>query len=217
MILFSQCAGPLTIILVLLAVTLFAAVRTGRRWLRLPAVFLVPALLLTLYFFRNPDRPVTAVAGSVLSPADGTIADTAAVLREPDGTGYRKGVAIYLSLFDVHVNRIPVSGVVVSRVFQKGAFLPAFSAGASRKNEYLLLGIATDQGLLYVRQIAGSIARTIVCHAQVGDSVFAGEPYGMIKFGSRVEIFPPGDPERLVFPGAKVSAGITELFRYEHE
>lgn len=217
MILFSQCLGLIAVLAVALVLTGAAAVRTGKRWLRPVIALLVLALLFVLYFFRNPPRSVPSLPESVLSPADGTVADTAAVLIAPDGGGSRTGLALYLSLFNVHVNRIPVSGVIVSREFTRGRFLPAFSRNASAENEHLLLGIATERGICYVKQIAGFLARTVVCHAEVGDTVYAGEPYGMIKFGSRVEIFPPGNPALRVSPGTRVAAGTTEIFRYEHE
>lgn len=150
------------------------------------------ALLLTLfvlYFFRDPNRAVPKEENLILSPADGKIID----LREEynEKIGKVTTISIFLSIFDVHVNRFPVTGELIEREYRHGRFFPAFKAEASKLNEQNRLTIKSKESTIIVKQIGGVIARRIVCWAEKGDFLVTGERFGMIRFGSRVEISLP--------------------------
>lgn len=169
----------------------------------------------TLYFFRDPDRPVPNEDEGriVLSPADGKVF----LVHDVEDREYHKGpaklVAIFLSPLDVHVNRNPISGTVDHFVYHKGKFVPAFKDKSSEVNERTHIGIKGENFSLLMKQIAGSVARRIVCPLSVGDPVVMGERFGMIKFGSRTDVIVPPDMEILVKPGDRVVGGVTILCR----
>lgn len=159
-----------------------------------------------LYFFRDPER--TVPLGHVcVSPADGKVVQ---LRREPDG---RMRISIFLSIFDVHVNRMPISGRVRSVRYSRGSFHLAHLDSASVENEQNMLVIddAGGDGAVEVRQIAGLIARRIVCRRKEGDFVHKGERFGLIKFGSRVDILLGDEWDIAVRLGDKVSGGATIL------
>jgi phosphatidylserine decarboxylase len=142
------------------------------------------------YFFRDPERIIPTTPGLLLSPADGkVIAMTPQVnaAQEPVSTQ----VSIFLSLFDVHINRAPVSGTVRDVSYRAGKFLPAFRSQASAMNEQNVVTIQASDAQVVVKQIAGILARRIVCKVKAGDQLSAGERFGLIRFGSRVDIFIP--------------------------
>jgi phosphatidylserine decarboxylase len=186
--------------------------------------FWVPVALLALiwlevvYFFRDPERQIPQDPAALLSPADGTITHIGEV-EEPDfpgGRAYR--ISIFLSIFNVHVNRIPRSGEVTSVRYFPGEFLDARHSECSVRNEQLWIDLEEPgplHRLLRVKQISGAIARRIVCWLKPGDQVTAGDRLGMIKFGSRTEILLPTDLELevLVKIGDKVKGGSTRLLR----
>jgi len=158
------------------------------------------AAIFFAFFFRDPARRIRLSAGAVLSPADGRVTEATA-----------GKVSIYLSLFDAHVNRSPVSGVVSAVIYSPGAFRPAGEPEAAMENENNLIEITGGGIKVSVRQIAGKFARRIVCYCEEGGAVRQGEKIGMIKFGSRVEVSFPEDAAMLVKAGEKVRAGETLL------
>jgi phosphatidylserine decarboxylase len=167
--------------------------------------------LFTLFFFRDPERSAPADARGVLSPADGKVV---AAGPAPDGHPFGRGttrVSIFLSIFDVHVNRAPIGGRVAAVEYHKGEFLPAFDEKASLRNEQNAVTVEDGTAHVMFKQIAGVIARRIVFRKKVGDAVARGERVGLIKFGSRVDVFlPPGATLR-VGRGDRVRAGLTVL------
>jgi phosphatidylserine decarboxylase len=171
-------------------------------------------LLFAIAFFRDPDRPVPADPEAVLSPADGTVVD---VTRQTEARflgGESLRVAIFLSVFDVHVQRMPVSGGIRMVDYHPGRHLDARDGRATAMNESRFVGIEAEDGYrVAVRQIAGKVARRIVGWAGPGARLARGERLGMIRFGSRVEIFLPPDAQVLVTPGQHVKGGETILAR----
>lgn len=173
-----------------------------------------------LYFFRDPNRVVPTDDGVVVAPADGKIVEIAEVQEEEFVRGPALRVGIFLSVFDVHINRAPCAGKVEYVNYHKGRFHNALYSKSSEANENNCVGIQADgEGAvrILVKQIAGAIARRIVCACQVGDALARGERFGMIKFGSRTELYVPKDVEFevLVAVGQKVAAGKTVLGRFQ--
>ena len=167
--------------------------------------------LFTLNFFRDPDRVTPAVEGGVISPADGKVVNISEV-DEPEYIGGRaKQVCIFMSPLNVHVNRFPVSGTVEFFRYVEGKYLMAFEDKSSDLNERTLIGINTGAYKLLFKQIAGFVARRIVCPLEVGDSAVVGERFGMIKFGSRVDVLMPLDADIKVSMDQHVVAGETVL------
>jgi len=176
-------------------------------------VFLLLGLLwgLVLFFFRDPERLSPAEGDAVLSPADGRVLFVGEVDEPRFVKGRARRVGVFLSLLDVHVNRSPVSGTVELVEHRPGAFHQAFRPEASEHNEHNLLGIVREDDRILVRQIAGILARRVVCTARPGDHVKAGERFGLIKFGSRVETYFPLHYEVCVRPQDRVLGGVTIL------
>ncbi len=182
------------------AAALACGVAAGAWW-ALPWVALA---LFCLYFFRDPDRAVPE--GPVcVSPADGRVVQ---VRPEPDG---RTRVSIFLSIFDVHVNRSPVGGRVRSVRYDRGRFRLAHLEAASVENERNTLVIEGDAGSVEVKQIAGLVARRIVCRKRAGDDVAKGERFGLIKFGSRVDVLLGPEWTLAVARGDRVAGGSSVL------
>jgi phosphatidylserine decarboxylase len=173
-------------------------------WTALP-LFFIGAFC--AYFFRDPERPIP-VGPVALSPADGRVVRVVA-----EGERHTR-ISIFLNVFDVHVNRAPISGVITDIEYRKGKFLVASGEIASAENEQNILTIRADDGTKVVfKQIAGLIARRIVCTKKVGDVVQAGERIGLIKFGSRVDVIFGPEWYVEVSPGTRVSAGTSVLAR----
>jgi len=178
-------------------------------------------LLITLfvtYFFRDPERVFPKLPGAVISPADGKILEVTP-LRESAPPLNKTGtkVSIFMSIFDVHVNRIPLSGTIKRVEYKKGKFFSANLEKSSHLNEKNLLWLETKEaGDIVVVQIAGLIARRISCWIREGDRLERGQRFGLIRFGSRVELFLPKGFSPAVAPGDKVKAGKTILGFY-HE
>ena len=166
-------------------------------------------------FFRDPRRQVSADPRQIVSAADGKVVS---VIPDPEGfpRGTRR-VSIFLSVFNVHVNRSPVAGRVTDISYTPGSFLPAFRAKASELNEQNLITLETEHGPLAVKQIAGLIARRIRCWKKPGDTVGKGEKIGFITFGSRVEMFVPTTADLRVAVGDKVRGGTTIVAEYPEE
>ena len=170
-------------------------------------------LLLTLNFFRDPDRKTPAQKGIIVAPADGKI-----IVMKENISNHFVGekcnqLSIFMSPLNVHVNRIPISGKVEHLKYHEGKFIAAFEDKASENNERMETGIASSEGRVLFTQIAGFVARRIVNELKVGDEVTIGERFGMIKFGSRVDIFVPSNWESSVKLNDKVYAGETILFK----
>lgn len=196
-------------ILLLLAAAFAAA------WTWTPWASVAPALMIlfTLYFFRDPRRPIPEGDGVIVSPADGRVTDIGE-MDEGEVTGRRMlRVGIFLSVFDVHVNRAPAAGRVVYTAEHAGDYHDARSPMASTHNAARTWAFDCDREVLVVRQITGAIARRIVPWAMVGDRLQRGQHFGMIRFGSRTEIFLPTGTELAVSTGQHVKGGSTILGR----
>lgn len=191
-----------------------ALAAAGAWWFE-PWAALVPAamILFTLYFFRDPQRTIPQEAGLVVSPADGKVTDIE-VLEESEVTGETlRRVGIFLSVFDVHVNRMPAGGRVVYTAAHEGSYHDARSPMASTHNAARTWGFDCGGTTLVVRQITGAIARRIVPWAILGDRLERGAHFGMIRFGSRTEIYLPQDAEITVQTGQHVRGGETVIGR----
>lgn len=156
-------------------------------------------------FFRDPERAVPQLAGAVVSPADGRVHEIATE------QGGRRRVSIFLSLADVHVNRAPYDGKVTEVTYQPGRFLAAYRAEASRQNESNRVTIDSAEATIDVKQIAGVLARRIVCRARPGDTLEKGQRYGLIRFGSRTDLFLPADCDVVARVGDRVRGAETIL------
>jgi phosphatidylserine decarboxylase len=180
-----------------------------------PWLSIIPLVLFVFiaYFFRNPPRKVAAAAGVILSPADGIVLDISRGRESEFFNGEVIRVSIFLSIFNVHINRCPIGGEVVYRRYRQGKFFPAFKSHASEVNERNYVGFVNEQFKVLVTQITGFLARRIVCWVNPGDAVRQGEIFGLIKFGSNTEIVFPGDLELLVRRGDKVRGGVTIIGR----
>lgn len=169
--------------------------------------FSLALTIFVLFFFRDPERPIPDGDGVVVSPADGKVI----VVKDVYETDYLKSkakqVSIFLSIFNVHVNRVPMSGKVETVKYNPGRFHIASVDKASTENEQTAMVISTRKGGILVKQIAGLIARRIVCYAKPGDVVKTGERYGLIRFGSRVDIFLPEGTELKVGAGDRIKGG----------
>jgi phosphatidylserine decarboxylase len=180
----------------------------GWRW---PGIILIFLGLFVFYFFRDPERTVPTDRGAVVSPADGHIV---AIVDEPLGGVVGHRVSIFLSIWDVHVQRAPVAGCIASVVYRPGKFYAALRSAASSENEQNVISIRADGGTLVFKQIAGAIARRVICWKREGDTVALGERVGMIRFGSRVDVWVPREAEVLVRRGQKVKGGESILAKW---
>lgn len=163
--------------------------------------------LFVAYFFRDPERPIPKDPLAILSPADGRVVLIQKPQREVDPGGESIQISIFLSLFNVHVNRSPLGGRVLSTDYRPGRFLAAFKSEASDLNEQNAIQIDNGNLKVTVRQIAGFLARRIVCWAEPGDEVAPGERLGLIRFGSRVDLILPAGVRLEVAEGDRVKAG----------
>jgi phosphatidylserine decarboxylase len=175
-------------------------------------VFLL-LILYTLFFFRDPDRAISSDTHTIVAAADGTVTEIAEV-DEPEilKTKTRR-VGIFLSIFDVHTNRAPVDGRIIYREHREGLCLDARSIDCSQKNEAMTWAFENPHATIVVRQLTGAIARRIVAWSDVGDELNKGDRFGMIRFGSRTEVYLPLAATILVKVGDHVSAGSTIIAR----
>ena len=180
----------------------------------LPAGLFLVMTLLVGHFFRDPERVVTAEAGDVSAPADGRVILVERVAGTPLTQKPSLKISIFMSVLDVHVNRIPISGTIRGLHYRKGRFRAAQTSRSSSENEQNWVWIQSEDGVdVTLTQVAGLIARRIVCWPRVGDRVIQGERFGLIRFGSRVDLYVPEESEALVAPGDRVYGGETILCR----
>jgi phosphatidylserine decarboxylase len=180
-------------------------------WLGMPVALVVLPVVLGvffLWFFRDPNRVIPQAAGEIVSPADGIVTESE---RIETTSGSRLRLSIFLNVFDVHVNRSPVSGTVKVVEFRQGKFLNAMKPESVLHNEQTLVVIDAGGYEVGFRQIAGLLARRIVCNVKVGDRVERGQRIGLIKFGSRVDVLLPVEAELKVKTGTRVRGGSSVL------
>ena len=167
-------------------------------------------------FFRDPDRVIPAAEGVLVSPADGKVIAAGVVQSSPFLDAECLKISIFMSVFNVHVNRVPYSGRVKEISYYPGKFFSANLDKASQQNEHNAVWIEMENGKpLCVVQIAGLIARRIICHAKPGDQVRRGQRFGLICFGSRLDVYLPTDIKLKVAVGDKVQAGTSILGQFE--
>jgi len=180
-------------------------------WLAGPLWTIIPLLLafFFLWFFRDPERAIPQEAGAVVSPGDGKVTDVSTVTQ---GNARQTRISIFLSVFDVHVNRSPIAGVVREIRYQRGQFLNAMNKVSAEQNEQNIVTLEGDDGQKVVfKQIAGLLARRIVFHPKVGDRLERGQRVGLIKFGSRVDVLLDASARTNVKIGDRVKGGASVL------
>lgn len=170
-------------------------------------------LLFTLYFFRDPERSIEQNPDHILSPGDGMIVEIKDVEDDYVGAGTR--ITMFLSPLNVHINRVPISGRVTSVNYKYGAFKAAYAEDASEVNEQSVVTMENDRIKVRFAQIAGALARRIINYLREGDEIFQGDRYGLIKFGSRMDIVVPREATVLVDLKQPVRGGLTVLARMD--
>ena len=177
----------------------------------LVAILLLCLAAFVFYFFRDPERAIPSEPGAVVSPADGRVV----VVTDEDYAGRPgKRISIFLAIWNVHVNRSPAAGTILKMDYRPGKFLAAMMARASTENEQNVISLSTASGEMVFKQIAGLIARRVVCWKKAGDIVMRGERIGLVRFGSRVDLWVPRDAEILVTLGDNVKGGSSVLARW---
>ena len=186
------------------------AVAAVLAWLTSAAWAVVPVLLAIffLWFFRDPERAIPDDAGAIVSPGDGKVTDVAPVTV---GNQKQLRISIFLSVFDVHVNRSPIAGVVRDIRYQRGKFLNAMNVISAEQNEQNIVTVEGDGQQVVFKQIAGLLARRIVFHPKVGDRLERGQRVGLIKFGSRVDVLFDASARVSVKVGDRVKGGASVL------
>ena len=179
-------------------------------WLSL--LFLV-LICYTVFFFRDPDRAVPGDPHAIVAAADGTVMDIAEVEETEVLKTKLRRVGIFLSIFDVHTNRAPIGGRVVYREHRQGLCLDARRPDCSEKNEAMIWAFENSSATIVVRQLTGAIARRIVAWSDIGDELKKGDRFGMIRFGSRTEVYLPLNANVLVKVGDHVAGGATIIAR----
>ena len=179
-------------------------------WLTLPALAAIPILLgaFFLWFFRDPERQIPGDESVVVSPADGKVTDVSQTML--NGAPCNR-ISIFLNVFNVHVNRSPVTGVITEVTYQRGKFGNAMGAASADENEQNIVTVLGDSGAVVFKQIAGLLARRIVFNKNVGDKISRGERVGLIKFGSRVDVLLPATAAIQVKVGDHVAGGSSTL------
>jgi len=191
----------------------FSAWKLSSIVLAVPAAVSFLLALFVVSFFRNPERTPPGDDKTVVAPADGTVIVVERVPETPLGREALK-ISIFMSVFNVHVNRAPLDGRVIDIAYHPGRFLDARDGRASSENERNGVVLETPSGIrIAFVQIAGLIARRIICYPKVGDTLVRGTRYGLIRFGSRVDVYLPADVEPLVKLGDTTTAGVTILGR----
>src|ERR1700691_5330121 len=179
-------------------------------WAARPAWAVLPLLLALffLWFFRDPERAIPETPGAVVSPADGKVTDVSWVTTAGEK---QVSISIFLSVFDVHVNRSPIAGIVCDVRYQKGKFLNAMNQASAEENEQNIVSVEGDGRVVVFKQIAGLLARRIVFHPKIGDRLERGRRGGLIKFGSRVDVLCDAAAALQVKVGDRVQGGASVL------
>lgn len=211
---FAREGMPFILGAAVIAVASYALALNRRSWPLWVLAFVLTLLAIWVaYFFRDPERPGPRGDALVIAPADGRIVH----ITEVDEPAYLRAralrVSIFMNVFNVHVNRYPVSGPVEYLHYNPGKFLNAASEKSSLENEQMSVGIAPGAGRVMMRQIAGLVARRIVTYSKVGDSARQGERMGLIRFGSRVDVFLPVNAAVEARVGQTTKAGVTVIAR----
>lgn len=170
--------------------------------------------LMVLYFFRDPTRAVVINPGLVVGPCDGTVKEIVTVEENHYLNEETTRISIFLSVFNVHVQRFPLKGVVSQVDHQPGKFLQAYRPEASQVNEFIAMVIDSAHGKILLKQIAGILARRCINYAQVGERINTGQRFGLIKFGSRIDLFLPQNAQILVGEGDKIYGGLTPVAQF---
>jgi len=203
------------VVFIVIFVLIVISILVNNNFVRIPLLLLSFCLIVfTLNFFRDPERTVPTKSNIVVSPADGRVLFVKEVSDDKFINSKAKLVSIFMSPLNVHVNRIPITGKVEHLKYIKGDYLAAFEDKASERNERNEIGITNPAGKVLLIQIAGFVARRIVSDLKLGDSVNIGNRFGMIKFGSRVDIIVPVEWQVKVKKNDNVTAGETILFEY---
>ncbi|MBT9537204.1 MAG: phosphatidylserine decarboxylase family protein, partial [Nitrospirae bacterium] len=194
--------------IIIFAATTIVALLLGGKWM-----VIVPFVITVFmfYFFRDPEREIPEGEGLFVSPADGKIILIKDVFEKEHLKADVKEISIFMSPFNVHVNRTPCDGKIKNIQHNKGKFMAAYKDEASFKNENIEMTLKTKYGDILVRQVAGYVARRAVCRANAGDSLKRGERYGIIKFSSRLDVYLPKNTEIKVKLGDRVKAGETVI------
>jgi phosphatidylserine decarboxylase len=191
--------------------TILLTLLARKRWLALCVTLLLGWVF---YFFRDPARvPALSAPEFIIAPADGRVTDIDLVEEPHFIQGQARRVTVFMTIFDVHVQHSPYSGAVAFVYYQPGSFAPAFLE-ETQDNESNLIGLKTPHGRIAIKQIAGILARRIVCWVDIGDEVVTGQRLGLIRFGSRVDLLLPPEATVLVGVGQKVRGGQTIVARW---
>ncbi|HTZ32994.1 MAG TPA: phosphatidylserine decarboxylase [Methylomirabilota bacterium] len=182
----------------------------GNGWVFAGGIVLLLLGLFVFSFFRNPERVIPAEAGVIVAPADGRVV----VVKDEDSAGRPgKRISIFLAVWNVHVNRAPAAGTITRLDYRPGKFLAAWDERASLENEQNTFTQETEHGEIVYKQIAGWVARRCVAWKKAGDGVQRGERIGLVRFGSRMDVWLPGEPEIVVKVGQNVKGGSSVLAR----
>ena len=199
-------------------IAIFAVITVGLAWLWQPLGWIGAILTCwCVYFFRDPVRHTPVDDRLVVSPADGIISAVGFYPPPPElglGVEPMQRISVFMSVFDCHVNRMPVPGRITKIAYSPGLFINADLDKASEDNERNALAIDGERGRFGVVQIAGLVARRIICFSKVGDTLAAGQRFGLIRFGSRVDVYCPPGARPLVAIGSKAFAGETVLAEF---
>jgi phosphatidylserine decarboxylase len=209
---FRKAQDPAVLLTSALWLLTAVAVVMNPNWFTL--MLLVAAMVaawIVQYFFRDPDREVILEPGLVVGPADGVVVAIEEMFDDKHLQAEVVRISMFLSVWDVHVQRVPLGGKVLEVEFKPGKYLRAILPDASEVNEYIAMTLETEFGRVCVKQISGIMARKCVNFAQPGDQLETGIRYGLIKFGSRVDLFLPPEAEILVQVGDKVRGGLTRM------
>jgi phosphatidylserine decarboxylase len=177
----------------------------------IPGILLLGLAAFVFYFFRDPERVIPTDPGAVVSPGDGRVV----VVTDEEHAGRPgKRISIFLAVWNVHVNRSPEAGTITGMEYRPGKFLAAMRARASLENEQNVISLSTASGEMVFKQIAGLIARRVVCWKKAGDTVARGERIGLVRFGSRVDLWVPRGVDIVVAVGDHVKGGSSVLARW---
>ena len=197
---------------IIIALVILAALLVARLWWY--ALLWLPIAVWVVAFFRDPSRPGERGERLLIAPADGKVVSVMAMHEPAFHQGDAVRISIFMNVFDCHVNRYPASGTITYRSYNPGTFVNAAAEKASLENEQSSVGLETPRGRVLVRQIAGLIARRIVTDHSEGTVVHQGERMGMIRFGSRVDVFLPPATDVLVKVGDRTVAGMTVIAKW---